>query len=299
MVRHVRPTVPHIHPTAIVDPAAQIGRDVHIGPFAIVEAGAVIGDGCRLEARVVVKSRTLLGPGNEIGEGTVLGGVAQHLQRMDPGGTLVIGDNNRIRENVTMHRGYANEGVTSVGNNNLIMVCAHVAHDCRVGSNIVIVNNVMLGGHVVVEDRAYIGGGVGIHQFCRVGRLAMVGAQCRIIQDVAPYVLVEGGSNQIVGLNRVGLRRNGYTPEDMLQLKAAYRLIYRQGLRWSEVLEVLKRDFSTGPAAVYHDFLRTGKRGFVQERRISRKATLKIATTTTADDVEDEAAKPARKTGAA
>lgn len=288
--------MPYIHPTAIVDSSAQLGSDVHVGPFAIVEPGVILGDGCRLEARAVIKSRTVLGSGNEIGEGAVLGGAAQHLQRQDPGGKLVLGDNNRIRENATLHRGYANEAVTTIGNNNLIMVSAHIAHDCKVGNHVVLVNNVMLGGHVHIDDRAYIGGGVGVHQFCRVGRYVMIGAQSRITQDVPPYVLVEGAPPQIIGLNSIGLRRNGFSPDDMMQLKMAYRVIYRKGLRWSEVLEQLAGDFSVGPAALFHEFLKTGKRGFVQERRISRKAVLKIAEPS-ADEIGDES--PARKADAA
>ncbi len=293
-----------IHPSAIVDPAAEIGRDVVIGPFCVIEGGAVIGDGCRLEARVVVKSRSILGKNNEICEGAVLGAAAQHLKGMDPGGTLVIGENNRIRENATLHRGYANEAATVIGDNNLLMVASHVAHDCRVGDNVILVNNVMLGGHVTVEDRAYVGGGVAVHQFCRIGKLAMIGGMARVVQDVPPYVMVEGGITQIVGLNRIGLRRNGYTPAQILQLKEAYRVIYRQGLRWSEVLEILKTEYHTGPAADFYDFLKIGKRGFVQERRISRRATLKIAENTSTaapDDLDEETSKPGtkRKTDAA
>lgn len=246
----------------------------------------------------VIKSRTVLGCGNEIGEGAVLGGAAQHLQRMDPGGKLVVGDNNRIRENATLHRGYANEAVTTVGSNNLVMVGVHIAHDCKVGNNVVLVNNVMLGGHVHVDDRAYLGGGVGVHQFCRVGRFVMIGSQTRITQDVPHYLLVEGAQQaQVIGLNQIGLRRNGFTADDMLQLKAAYRVIYRRGLRWSEVLEQLARDFTAGPAALYHEFLKTGKRGFVQERRISRKAMLKIVDPAASDEIGEE--NPARKADAA
>jgi UDP-N-acetylglucosamine acyltransferase len=127
-----------------------------------------------------------------------------------------------------------------------------------------------------------------VHQFCRVGRLAIVGGMARIVQDVPPFVMVEGGGDsEIVGLNKIGLKRNGYSAEQILQLKEAYRVIYRQGLRWNEVLSILKTDFSTGPAAAFHEFLKTGKRGFVQERRISRKATLKIMTP------GNEAAQPA------
>jgi UDP-N-acetylglucosamine acyltransferase len=280
--------VAHIHPTAVVDPRAEIGRDCLVGPFCVVEAGAVVGDGCQLEARSIVKSRTTLGCHNEIGEGAVIGGKAQHLHVHDPGGTLTIGDHNRVRENVTIHRGWNNDAATTVGDHNLLMVGSHVGHDCRVGSHCVLVNHVLLGGHVQVEDRAYVGGGSAVHQFCRIGRLAMIGGLSRIVQDVPPFVMVEGGLTQVVGLNKIGLRRNGYTADQIVQLKQAYRVIYREGRRWSEVLAILKANFSTGPASAYFEFLKAGRRGFVQERRISRKATLKIVTPAE-DDIEHDA----------
>lgn len=266
-----------IHATALVDPRAELGRDVVIGPWCIVEAGAVLGDGCRMDARAVVKSRTTLGTNNEIGEGAVIGGVAQHVHVNDPGGTLTIGSHNRIRENVTIHRGWNNDAATTLGDHNMLMVGSHVAHDCRVGSHCILVNHVLLGGHVQVDDRAYLGGAAAVHQFCRIGRLAMIGAMAKLTQDVPPFVMIEGGGgSEVTGLNKVGLRRNGYSPEQILQLKSAYRVIYREGRRWSEVLEILKTDFNTGPAAAFHEFLKSGNRGFVQERRISSKATLKI-----------------------
>lgn len=284
--------VAQIHPTAIVDSRAELGQDVTIGPQCIVEGGTVIGDGCTLQARAIVKGRTTLGQNNEIGEGAVIGGRAQHVQVHDPGGTLTIGNGNRIRENATIHRGWSNDATTTIGDNCLIMVAAHIGHDCRVGNHCILVNNCMLGGHVHLDDRAYVSGGVAIHQFCRIGRLAMVGGLAKIVQDVPPFVIVEGaGTSEIVGLNKIGLRRNGYTADQILQLKEAYRIIYRQGLRWNEVLDLLERDFSTGPAAAFHTFLRAGKRGFVQERRISRKATLKIVAP--ADDQQADAKRDA------
>jgi UDP-N-acetylglucosamine acyltransferase len=282
--------VPQIHASAVVDPRAELAEGVIVGPFCIVEAGAIIGPGTRLEARTIVKARTTIGAENEIGEGTVIGGKAQHAHETNPGGSLVLGDHNRIRENVTIHRGWTNDGVTRIGDGNLIMVAAHIGHDCRIGNNCIIVNNVMLGGHAQIDDRAYLGGGAAVHQFGRVGRLAMVGGMARCTQDVPPFVMIDGGATEVVGLNKVGLRRNGYTPEQVQQLKDAYRIIYRQGLRWSEVLAILKADFNSGPAAAFYDFLKVGKRGFVQERRISRKATLKIATQ---DDVDFESRREA------
>lgn len=265
-----------IHPTAVVDSRAELGRDVEIGPWCLVEAGATIGDGCRLEARAIIKGRATLGCYNEIGEGAVIGGKAQHVHVNDPGGTLTIGSYNRIRENVTIHRGWSNDGATTIGDHNMFMVGSHVGHDCRVGSHCILVNHVLLGGHVQVEDRACLGGAAAVHQFCRIGRLVMVGGLAKVTQDVPPYVMVEGGHTQVIGLNKIGLKRNGYTAEQILQLKEAYRVIYREGLRWNEVLAVLKSRFDEGPAALFYEFLKTGKRGFVQERRISRKATLKI-----------------------
>lgn len=278
-----------IHPSAVVDPQAELGKQVEIGPFCIIEAGAVIGDHCHLAGRVTVKSGTILGADNEIAEGTTLGGRAQHLVN-SAGGTLVIGRGNRIRENVTIHRGFQPGGETRLGDNNLIMVNSHIAHDCKVSNHCVLVNNVMLAGHVEVHDRAYFGGGAAVHQFCRVGRYAMVGGYARVTKDIPPYVLVDGEGTEIVGLNKVGLKRNGFTSQDLAQLKSAYQVIYRRGLRWNDVLALLAADFSAGPAALLLEFFQGGKRGFVPERRISRKATLKLVKFQEGDDEVRDAA---------
>ncbi|MEX2114434.1 MAG: acyl-ACP--UDP-N-acetylglucosamine O-acyltransferase [Pirellulales bacterium] len=265
-----------IHPQAIVSPHAQLGHEVTIGPFSIVDSGVTIGDHCSLASRVVIKSGTTLGSHNLICEGAVIGGPPQHTRMPEKLGSIEIGSHNTLRENVTVHRALNEGGVTRIGDHNLLMVGAHVAHDCTVGSNVILANNALLGGFVTVEDRAFVSGAVAIHQFCRVGRLAMIGGCARVVQDIPPYVMVDGRSGLIVGLNLVGLRRNGYTPQDIAQLKAAYRLIYRQGLRWNEVLEKLQAEFSSGPANEFHPFLSQGTRGFVQERRMPPTATLKL-----------------------
>jgi UDP-N-acetylglucosamine acyltransferase len=148
----------------------------------------------------------------------------------------------------------------------------------------VIVNNVMLAGHVTVGNGAYFGGAAGVHQFCRIGRLAMIGGQSHISQDVPPFVMVDGISNFIVGLNLVGLRRAGVTRDEIKDLKAAYRLIYRSGLLWKDMLEVLQNTFKNGPAAEFHPFLSTGDRGFVHERRTGRAASIKLADATDVDE---------------
>jgi UDP-N-acetylglucosamine acyltransferase len=191
-------------------------------------------------------------------------------------GRVKIGNNNTIRENATLHCAVKEGDWTIVGDGNLIMVNAHIAHDCRVGNNTIITNNVMVAGHVLIEDRAYVSGAVGIHQFCRVGRLSMVGGQSHVNRDVLPFVTVDGRTSDVVGLNLIGLRRNGFDDEGITQLKAAYRLIFRSGLTWNEILVELQREFTTGPAAIYYDFLRRGKRGILQDRRGPVRSTIKI-----------------------
>ena len=263
-----------IHSTAIVAPDCQIGDDVQIGPFCIIEDGVTIGDGCRLCSHVVVKRGTQLGNDNFIAEHATLGGRAQHLKAPSVPGSLVIGSRNEIREYATIHLGLATDSATTIGNDNLLMVSTHVAHDCRIGDRVVLVNNVMLGGHVQVDDQAFLGADSGVHQFCRVGRFAMLAGKARVVKDVPPYVMVDAISQRVVGLNRVGLRRNGFRDEDMQQLKAAYRLIYRSGLPWHDVLAQLERDFREGPAAAFYPFLKQSQRGWVPERQTSRPATI-------------------------
>jgi UDP-N-acetylglucosamine acyltransferase len=192
-------------------------------------------------------------------------------------GRVVIGDGNVMRENVTVHRAMESEKVTRIGNGCLLMVGSHVAHDCTVGNNVILTNNSMLGGHVTVGDRAFVSGGVAVHQFCRIGRLAMVGGLARVTRDVPPYVTVDGGSTMIVGLNRVGLRRAGFTSQQLIDLKDAYRVIYRSGLPWDEMLDKLQTEFTEGPAADFLTFFLGGhSRGYVQERRTPPGATVRI-----------------------
>jgi UDP-N-acetylglucosamine acyltransferase len=265
-----------IHPTAVISSRASIGDSVSIGPFCVVEADAVIGDGCTLAARAVVKSDCILGSNNQIGEGTVLGGRPQHLAASEQVGKLLVGNDNIFRENVTIHRGLKADSETRVGTGCLIMVNAHVAHDCQLGDQVILVNNCLLAGHVEVGNRAYLAGAAAVHQFCRIGRLAMVGGQSHITQDVPPYVTVDGKSSLIVGLNLVGLRRGGMATADIQQLKRAYQVIYRSGLKWTETLQALEAEFHSGPATEFRTFLASTKRGVVQERRLPRRATVSI-----------------------
>jgi UDP-N-acetylglucosamine acyltransferase len=265
-----------IHPLAVVSPHAELGSNVRIGPFCVVEAGVVLGDGCHLTGRVTIKSGTVVGRDNLIMEGTVLGGMPQHLHMPEHPGTTVIGEGNVFRENCTVHRALAAGNATRIGNRCLFMVDAHVAHDCTVEDNVVLTNGTMLGGHVTVGCKAYMGGASAVHQFCRIGRLAMVGGMGRVVRDVPPFIMLDGVSAMVVGLNKVGLRRAGFTPEEILQLKQAYRVIYRSGLMWQEMIDALRLQFPTGPASEFAPYFLGGKRGFVQERRTPPGAIVRL-----------------------
>lgn len=265
-----------IHPTAVVDPAAILGDDVKIGPLSVVEGDVVIGDGCQLQHHVVIKNGTTLGPGNVVCEGAVLGGLPQHINVPEHPGRLSIGAGNTIRENVTFHRAMAEDGETIIGDNNLFMVNSHVAHDCRVGNHTIFANNSMLAGHVTVGDRAYFSGAAAAHQFCRIGPLAMVGGQAHVNKDVLPFVTLDGLSSHVVGLNTIGLRRAGYALEDIRQLKQAYRIIYRSGLSWNDILQQLQEEFPEGCAAQFHQFMATTTRGIMTERRLPPGAVVRI-----------------------
>ncbi|MEN6459226.1 MAG: acyl-ACP--UDP-N-acetylglucosamine O-acyltransferase [Thermoguttaceae bacterium] len=272
-----------IHPSAIISPNAQIAQDAQIGPFCIVESGASIGPGCILESHVAVKEATTLGSNNRVCDGAVLGGLPQHVHVPTNPGRVVIGSGNTIREHVTVHRALVQDHVTAIGDNCLLMVGSHVAHDCHVGNNVILTNNALLAGHVTVGDRAYLSGAAAVHQFCRIGSLAMVGGQSHLSQDVPPYVTVDGMSTLVVGLNKIGLRRAGYDQATIQELMAAYRVIYRSRLRWNDILEQLRTRFPTGPAALFYEFLSTTARGIISERRAPPGATIKLRDTVDAE----------------
>jgi UDP-N-acetylglucosamine acyltransferase len=276
-----------IHSSAIISSTAQIAPDVQIGPFCIVEAHGAIGPGSVLESHVTIKQGTTLGANNHVFEGAVIGGMPQHVHIPDDPGRVAVGSNNVIRENVTIHRALVPDHITVIGDNCLLMANSHVAHDCHLGNNVIVTNNAMLAGHVIVGDRAYISGAAGVHQFCRVGTFAMVGGQAHMVQDVPPYVTVDGLSSLVVGLNKTGLRRGGFDQAAIRELMAAYRVIYRSGLRWVDVLEQLRTQFPVGPASLFYEFLSTTARGIVSERRAPPGATIKLRETVEADPEQE------------
>jgi UDP-N-acetylglucosamine acyltransferase len=273
-----------IHPLALVAPSARLGDGVQIGPFSVVEDNVTIGPECVLEGHVVIKNGTTLGEKNHLFEGAVVGGIPQHTNVPQQLGRVVVGSGNTIRENVTIHKAMQPDHNTVIGDHCLLMCNAHVAHDCHLGDHVILTNNVMLAGHVTVGSRAFLSGGAGVHQFCRVGRLAMVGGLAHISRDVPPFVTIDGQSSYVVGLNQVGLKRAGYDAKSIARLKEAYRVIYRSGLIWKEILAALQEQFHDEAAAEFLPFLASSKRGIIPERRMPPGATIRIHT------VEDQEA---------
>jgi UDP-N-acetylglucosamine acyltransferase len=229
-----------IHPSAVVSPEARLGAGVRIGPFAVVEDGVTIGDGCEIRAHAVVKRGCVLGAHNRVHEGAVLGGEPQDVAFTGHESGVVIGERNQIREGVTIHRSTKPGGATLVGSDCFLMAYAHVAHDNRIGDRVILANNVMLAGHVEVADRAFLGGGVGVHQFCRIGRLSMIGGYAKVVQDCLPFAITDGAPARAVGVNVVGLRRAGFDASQIRTLRRAYRLLLRSGLPLERALDELR-----------------------------------------------------------
>lgn len=251
--------------TARVDPAAVIGPGVHIGEFCIIESDVSIGAGCRLEPYVYVKRWTTLGERNEISAGTVLG-----TDPLDKGfggarSFLRIGNDNKIREHYTVSRGTAPDSVTEIGDRNYIMTSGHIAHNCRIGNDTVIASCALLAGYVEVEDQAFISGGVVIHQFSKVGRLAMIGGNTRVNSDLPPFFLYSGFNVEAKGLNVVGLKRAGYKASDITVLKKAYQILYRSGLKLEAALAQIENETPTPETLHLVRFIRASERGICRE----------------------------------
>lgn len=232
--------VTSVHATAVVDPRARIGSGVEVGPYAVIGADVEIGDGCRIWPHVVIDGRVRMGKGNRIFPGACIGLEPQDLKYGGAPTEVVIGDNNTIRECVTINRATAEGERTQLGNGNLLMAYSHIGHNCRLDNGIVIANGVAVAGHVMIADRAVIGGVLGIHQFVHIGTLAMVGGMSRIDRDVPPFMTVEGHPGRVRGLNRIGLRRSGMSDLDggaqLRQLQEIWTLIYRSDLVLADAL---------------------------------------------------------------
>ncbi|MBM7622925.1 acyl-ACP--UDP-N-acetylglucosamine O-acyltransferase [Sporohalobacter salinus] len=255
--------ISEVHETAIVKSGAKIGKDVEIGPYSIIGENVKIGEGTKIGSHVVIDGWTEIGKNNEIFTGASIGMEPQDLKFDGEKSFLAIGDNNTIREYATIHRGTEEGGLeTKIGNNNLIMAYCHVAHDCKLGNNIRMANATNLAGHVIVEDSAVISGLVGVHQFVRIGRMAMVGANSKVVKDIPPYILVDGHPAAVSGINVVGLRRNGVEPELRKEIKQAYKYLYRSSLNISQAVEKMDQELDSSPEIEHFlRFLRNAQRG--------------------------------------
>jgi UDP-N-acetylglucosamine acyltransferase len=254
-----------VAPTARVHPGATIGPGVRIGEFCVIESDVAIGAGCMLEPYVYIKRWTTLGEGNEISAGTALGTDPFDKAFTGERSYLRIGSRNKIREHWTVSRGTEPESATEIGDGNYIMSSGHIAHNCRVGSNIVIASCALLAGYVEVEDDAFISGGVVVHQFSKIGRLAMIGGNTRINSDVPPFFLYAGYNVEAKGLNMVGLRRAGFKPPAVTALKRAYHILYRSGLKLQEALARIETEIPTPETLHLVEFVRRSRRGICRE----------------------------------
>jgi UDP-N-acetylglucosamine acyltransferase len=249
-----------IHPTAIVDPKAELGQRVKVGPGAIIDAGCVIGDDSEIRARAIITGTTKIGAKNQIGYGAIIGAEPQDAAFKNVPSRVVIGNNNVIREYVTIHRGTKENSETVIGNDNFLMVGVHLAHNCRLGNNVTLVNNVLLAGYVEVHDRAFIGGAAVVHQHCRVGELVMIKGLGRINRDVPPYFLAVEESFA-AGLNSVGLKRAGISPEARKQIREAFDLLYHSGHNVTQAVEKIEKNLKGPEIKKLVEFIRSSKRG--------------------------------------
>jgi len=237
-----------IHPTAVVDPRAEIGDNVVIGPYCVVEGDVVIGEGTRLGPHVVVYSGTRLGRDNFVDVGAVLGMVPQDLKYKGERTTLVIGDGNHIGAYATVSRGTeTGRGETRIGSRNYMMAMVHIGHDCIVGDETILTQGAALSGMVTVEDWAVLGGMAGVHQFVRIGRLAMVGGMCKVTRDVPPYMLVDGHPAQARGINTVGLTRRGVSEQRRSELRRLFRILFRSPMGLEERLAAIREQVPPSP----------------------------------------------------
>jgi UDP-N-acetylglucosamine acyltransferase len=261
----------YVAPTARVHPEAVIGPGTKIGEFCVIEQDVVIGARCLLEPYVYVKRWTTMGDENEISAGTALGTDPLDKSFTGERSYLWIGDRNRIREHYTISRGTQPESETRIGNDNYVMTSGHIAHNCILGDNIVVASCALIAGYAEVESQVFISGGVLVHQFSKVGRLAMVSGNARVNSDLPPYFLYSDFNVAAKGLNVVGLKRADFSQEEIGRLKAAYRLLYRTGLKTDEALRRIEAEVPSEHTQHLVDFVRRSKRGICREATTAKR----------------------------
>jgi UDP-N-acetylglucosamine acyltransferase len=253
-----------IHPTAIVDPKAEIGENVDIGPYSVIEKGVSLGEGTKIGPHVVVREGTQIGKRCQIYQFSSIGEAPQAIAYRGEPTLLQVGDHNIIREYVTLHRGSVKGGgKTVLGNENFIMAYSHIAHDCQIGNQVVMANGATLAGHILIEDYAIIGGLSAIHQFCRVGTHAFISGLTGVSLDIPPYMLSSGNRAKLFGLNSVGLKRANFSEETLKALKMVYRTIFRSGLTLEKAIKKVGEDDVSHIPEVQHllQFIQHSKRG--------------------------------------
>jgi len=249
-----------IHPTAVIHPKAQVDPTAVVGPYAVIDEHVCIGPGCHIEAHARITGHTTMGANNRVHSGAVIGDAPQDLRYKGEPTRLRIGDNNIFREHVTIHCSNKLEEDTVIGSGNFFMAGSHVGHNCVVGNNNILANGAVLGGHVIVADRVFISATCMVHQFVRIGTLALMQGGSGISKDLPPFTIARG-NNGLCGLNIVGLRRAGYSPEQRLELKKLYRVLFRSDKLFRQAIEEARSLFSSDTARQVLDFVSSSKRG--------------------------------------
>ncbi len=259
-----------IHPTAVIHPNAEIGEGVKIGPYAVIDEHVQVGANCEIGPHVYLTGKTRIGFGNKFHAGAVIGDLPQDLRFSGELTGVRIGNNNVIREHATIHRSNKTTEPTTIGSNNLLMVNSHLGHNVRIGDHAIIANGALLAGHCEVGDRAFISGNCLVHQFVRVGTLSLMQGSAAISKDLPPYTIA-AMHNRVCGLNIIGMRRAGVSSEDRLELKRLYQLTLRGDQNFKSIVGDLEREFTSAPARIFLEFLKSSKRGFVLHRGHSRE----------------------------
>jgi len=249
-----------------ISPKAEIGKNIKLGFGVVIGDNVKIGDNCIIDSHAVIIGNTKIGDNNHIHAGAVIGNITQALAYKGTESFVKIGDNNIIREYVTIN---ATEGMpTIIGNNNLLMCYSHIAHHCVVKDNVVIANSGTLAGHVTIEDHVVLGGLAAIHQFCKIGQYSIIGGLSKIVMDVIPYVTCDGNPAFIRGLNSIGLKRNGVSSDEISMLKKAYRIIFRSGMKLSDAVKTLEKEFKENEKIDHLiRFINESERGIIRERK--------------------------------
>lgn len=268
------PHAPRIHPTAVIDPAAELALDVQVGPYVVIEGSVRIGPGCVLRPYAHLCGPLTMGRGNRVYSGAVLGERPQHLKYNDESTRLEIGDENTFREHVTVHRGTTQSLLTRIGSNNYFMAHSHVAHDCQVGDGCMLANGALMGGHCILENNVFLSGNCALHQWVRVGRLALLSGVSAVTKDIPPFV-VQQNINVAVGVNVVGMRRAGIATPRIDAVRRAFHIIYHEGLILPNALARVERELgSVAEVTEMVAFIRRSTRGICTVREHARQKSL-------------------------